>query len=171
MAFHTHPTGGTSTERFVIRSDGSSEFKGAVKFEGGIVDSGGDQGNSGQYLQTSGSDVNWASPPGSSGNSTFKGKYSGTITGDGSDKTFTVQHNLGTQNVIVSVRAPGASCNSIENCMTAMHGSYFDIGYDGVGGVLVGTFDDDLTLSSNHISLKFGAAPANGEVITITVIG
>ena len=90
------------------------EIKGYIDVDGGIKDSGGDMGNSGQFLQTTGSDVNWANAPGQAGNSTFVGKWTKTLTwgtnqtgvtfSGSNDETCSLTHNLGTESVIVSVK-------------------------------------------------------------------
>ena len=90
------------------------EVSGYIDVDGGLKDSGGDMGNSGQFLQTTGSDVNWASAPGASGNSTLVGKWTKTLTwgtnqtgvtfSGSNDETCSLTHNLGTESVIVSVK-------------------------------------------------------------------
>lgn len=150
------------------------EVKGYIDVDGGIKDSGGDMGNSGQFLQTTGSDVNWANAPGASGNTTLVGKYVTTITGTGVDndanKIRTIQHNLNTLYVVVSVRNPVTTGNTLNLYFDNDSATHLDVGYP-ADGVEVGTFDDDVTVSTNHVTLRFPDNLPNGAVYLVTIIG
>ena len=74
------------------------------------------------------------------------GKYAGTITGDGTTTSFTVTHNLGTQNVTWSL-----SDNSSPRITQFV--------------------EVDIPTGGNTLTFVFGAAPANALVYNITVIG
>jgi hypothetical protein len=110
------------------------EVKGYIDVDGGIKDSGGDMGNSGQFLQTTGSDVNWASAPGSSGNSTFVGKWTKEITwgtaqtgvsfSGANDYLCSLTHNLATESVVASVKDISGSSGYSDNDL------HMDIGAD-----------------------------------------
>jgi hypothetical protein len=152
------------------------EVKGYIDVDGGIKDSGGDMGNSGQYLQTNGSsDVNWANAPGSQGNTTLVGKYVTTITGTGVDndanKIRTIQHNLNSLYVIVSVRHPDGGGNTLNLYFDNDSYTHMDVGYSSGSGIEVGTFDDDVTESANYVTVRFPNNLANGAVYLVTIIG
>jgi hypothetical protein len=147
------------------------EVKGYIDVDGGIKDSGGDMGNSGQYLQTNGSsDVNWATPPGASGNSTFVGKWSkavtwgtdqtGVVFSGTNDENCTLTHNLGTSFVIVSVKDKlGSSGYSTNN----MH---MDIGNDAHVTVLT---DDVIKLNVEPVGGS--GYPDEDDQFLVTIIG
>ena len=143
------------------------EIKGYIDVDGGIKDSGGDMGNSGQFLQTTGSDVNWASAPGSSGNSTFVGKWTKEITW-GTNQTgvtfsgdmVSLTHNLATESVVVSVKDVAGSSGYSEDDL------HMDIGNDAHVEVS----------SPNVCRLEIepvggGGAPSSGDQFLVTIIG
>ena len=83
------------------------EVKGYIDVDGGIKDANGDFGNSGQYLQTNGSDVVWANAPGASVTKVSKYVVWNAAQQSDAGVTFsndvcTITHNLGTTNVVVS---------------------------------------------------------------------
>lgn len=142
------------------------EVKGYIDVDGGIKDANGDYGNSGQYLQTSGSDVVWATPPGASGNSTFVGKWTKTITW-GTNQTgvtfsgnlVSLTHNLGTESVVASVKDIAGSSGYSDDDM------HMDIGYDAfitVTAPNVVRLEVEPTGASN---------PSAGDQFLVTIIG
>jgi len=101
-------------------------------------------------------------------------KFSTTITGDGSTDIFTIQHNLGTQHLMVSVRTPVKSGGAtLADKFDNQSFIQMDVGYDAsTPGVSVGHFDAAGNLSDNHVTLEFaGSAPGDGDVYLITIIG
>lgn len=74
------------------------------------------------------------------------GKYTTTITGDGSTTAFTVTHNLGSQNVTWSVA---------DNSATRL-AQFIEVSMPSGGNTLI---------------LTFGVAPTNGTIYNVTVIG
>jgi hypothetical protein len=142
------------------------EVSGYIDVDGGIKDSGGDMGNSGQFLQTSGTDVNWANAPAQGGNSTFVGKWTKTITW-GTNQTgvtfsgnlVSLTHNLGTESVIVSVKDIAGSSGYSDDDM------HMDIGYDAfitVTAPNVVRLEVEPTGASN---------PSAGDQFLVTIIG
>jgi hypothetical protein len=151
------------------------EVKGYIDVDGGIKDANSNFGNSGQYLQTSSTDVVWANAPGSQGNTTLVGKYVTTITGTGVDndanKIRTVQHNLNSLYVVVSVRHPDGGGNTLNLYFDNDSYTHMDVGYSSGSGIEVGTFDGDVTESANYVTLRFPNNLANGAVYLVTIIG
>jgi hypothetical protein len=145
------------------------EVKGYIDVDGGIKDSGGDMGNSGQFLQTTGSDVNWANAPAQGGNSTFVGKWTKTITwgtaqtgvsfSGANDYICSLTHNLGTEAVIVSVKDIAGSSGYSDNDL------HMDIGNDAFIEVN----------NTNTVRLEVtptGASyPSAGDQFLVTIIG
>jgi hypothetical protein len=145
------------------------EVKGYIDVDGGIKDRDSTFGNSGQFLQTNGSDVVWGSPPGQGGNSTFVGKWSKTITwgtaqtgvsfSGANDKTCSLTHNLATEAVIVSLKDISGSSGYSDNDL------HMQIGYDAFIEVN----------SPNIVRLEVeptGASyPSAGDQFLVTVIG
>ena len=83
------------------------EVKGYIDLDGGIKDANSNFGNSGQYLQTNGSDVVWANAPGATvGKSSKYVVWNAAQQSDAgvtfSNNVCTITHNLGTTNVVVS---------------------------------------------------------------------
>lgn len=74
------------------------------------------------------------------------GKYAGTITGDGTTTSFTVTHNLGTQNVTWSLA---------DNSTTR----------------ITPFVEVDIPSGGNTLTFVFGVAPVNALVYNVTVIG
>ena len=142
------------------------EVKGYIDVDGGLKDSGGDMGNSGQFLQTSGTDVNWASPPGQGGNSTFVGKWTKEITWGTNDTGVTfsgdmvsLTHNLGTESVIASVKDVAGSSGYSDNDLL------MDVGHDAIVEVN----------SPNVVRLEIyptgASSPSSGDQFLVTIIG
>lgn len=75
---------------------------------------------------------------------TILGKYTGTITGDGTTTSFTITHNLGGRDVVVNV-------------------------YD--GSTYEDVIVDIERTTTNTLTVKFGAAPAASKTYKVVVIG
>jgi len=146
------------------------EVKGYIDVDGGLKDSGGDMGNSGQFLQTSGTDVNWANAPAQGGNSTFVGKWSkavtwgtdqtGVVFSGTNDENCTLTHNLGTSFIIVSVKDKYGSSGYSSNNM------HMDIGYDAHVTVLT-----DDTIKLNVEPTGGSGYPEEDDQFLVTIIG
>lgn len=74
------------------------------------------------------------------------GKYAGTLTGDGTTTSFTVTHNLGTQNVTWSLADSSSPRNT----------PFVEV---------------TIPTGGNTLTFIFGTAPTNGLVYNVTVIG
>ena len=100
-------------------------------------------------------------------------KYTTIITGDGSETVFTVNHGLGTQNLIVGVRMPvGSGGGTLADKFTNESYVQMDVGYDASSpGVMVGHFDSSGNLSDHHVTLQFAGTPGNGDEYLVTIIG
>jgi hypothetical protein len=143
------------------------EVKGYIDIDGGIKDANGDYGNAGQYLQTSGSDVVWATVS-ATVPSSVPHKYFTYITGSDSEDYYTITHNLGAQEVIVSVKRAITGAATRAARFTANAGVLLDVGYD----VQIVSCDANGAVSSNHISLFFdGYTIVDGEYLYVTIIG
>ena len=78
---------------------------------------------------------------------------------DLTDQHYTITHNLGTQNVIVTVQRYIAGTYTRAQRFSGVsgvdggrpHGTHLDMGHD----VEYGSFDSNGTISSNHVSLDF----------------
>lgn len=77
----------------------------------------------------------------------FPKKYVGTITGNSSNTSFTVTHNLGVNDVVSAVRATNGTYNN----------QYVVV--------------DTAYSSSNAIVLTFATAPTTGDTFNVTVVG
>jgi hypothetical protein len=103
------------------------------------------------------------------------------ITGDGSTTEFTIQHNLGTKNIICSVRTPvdpydtsnAQDPPASRNAMFSQLGfCLMDVGSPaGNGALQVATANGSGAESANHVSLDFGTAPNNGDKYQVTILG
>ena len=103
------------------------EVKGYIDVDGGIKDANSSFGSSGQYLQTNGSDVVWASPPGAtvskfaltiewgSDDQADPSSTGVTFSGSGVNEVALVRHNLGTKNVVISIRDESNDFEDIGN--------------------------------------------------------
>jgi hypothetical protein len=83
------------------------EVTGYIDVDGGIKDANSSFGTAGHFLQTNGSDVVWASPPGATvGKSAKYVVWNNTLASDAgvafSNNVCTITHNLGTAYVVVS---------------------------------------------------------------------
>lgn len=100
--------------------------------------------------------------------------YKTTITGDSGGTTiFTVNHGLGTQNLIASVRMPvGSGGGTLADKFTNESYVQMDVGYAASSpGVMVGHFDSSGNLSDHHVTLEFAGPPVDGEEYLVTIIG
>lgn len=107
--------------------------------------------------------------------------FKGEITGDGSATEFTLQHNLGTKNIICSVRTPVDPYDTTNaqdppasrNAMFSQLGfCLMDVGSPGSNGALqVATANASGAESDNFVSFDFGTAPNNGDKYLVTIIG
>ena len=119
--------------------------------------------------------------------------YKGKIIGDGSTARFTLQHSLGTYNIITSIRRPTdpyrgsdaanpptaanpADLDALWNSSAAggYSWTYHDLGHS--GDVVVSTCDVNADLSLNYASFEFNSTgvsevPQNGDVYLVTIIG
>lgn len=107
--------------------------------------------------------------------------FKGEITGDGSTHEFTLQHNLGTKNIMCSVRMPvdpydTSGAQDPPDSRSAMFSQLgyclMDVGSPGSNGaVQVATANGSGAESDNHVSFDFGTVPNNGDKYLVTVIG
>jgi hypothetical protein len=99
-------------------------------------------------------------------------KYTTIITGDGSETIFTVNHGLGTQNLIVSVRTPDGSGTDVGERFSGAELIQMDVGYvTSSPGVMVGHFDSSGNLSDHYVTFEFAATPDDGDEYLVTIIG
>ena len=147
------------------------EVKGYIDVDGGIKDANGDFGNSGQFLQTSSTDVVWANTPGQGGNITFVGNWAKeftwgtnqtgvTFSGSGSSEYGTFAHNLGTKDIVVSVRA--VEDDDGTNNIGYDEDELADVGYDPFLIIANGT---------NTVKVMQVASSNAAGVWAITIIG
>jgi len=106
--------------------------------------------------------------------STVTKRYSTYVQMDSSlsDHHFTINHGLGSQDVIVQVRTyAGTSGETRAQRFSNKNGTHLDIGYD----VQVCACDTNGTLSGNHISLDFeqwmDSHGVDDEYLYVTIIG
>ena len=107
--------------------------------------------------------------------------FKGEITGDGSATEFTLQHNLGTKNIICSVRfsadpfrssGSASAPTSLNEMFTERSYTLADVGFEtGNGAVLVATSTNAGADSSDYVSFDFGTAPKAGDKYLVTIVG
>lgn len=143
------------------------EVKGYIDVDGGIKDANSNFGNSGQFLQTSGSDVVWADAPSASNvakvtkniawNTNSAGvTFQNTSAGDETN-TCTITHNLNSSYVIVSVSDDYGTLDGYDSA------DFIDMNFNLMANAY----------GVNSIRLRFTTTdpPANGSTFKVAIIG
>ena len=126
-------------------------------------------GTAGQVLATGGSSASMYWKDDATASSSV-GTYSGYLQMDNTgSEQYTINHGLGTQDVIVQVRRYATSTGSTRaQRFSNNEGTHLDMGVE----CLVVPCDSDGDLSSNHVSLDFtNFTYSNNDYVYYTIIG